>query len=135
MGDFIEMLEYCCLNRTIFITDAGRFRMCPGLVKSGDILAGLFRINFPFILRSVDSHFKMANVAHIGGLQWGHEFPEPVIKEYLYQKAGFGDLRSDKCVTLTLAMINWPPDVEPRATVREIGIANEILQSTLHLHT
>ncbi|KAK3214936.1 hypothetical protein GRF29_19g1733159 [Pseudopithomyces chartarum] len=67
-------------RRILFVTDTG----CVGLtyhsdigngVRPGDHVAGLFGIDFPFILRGspgTDS-FSMVNVANVVGHQWGSD--------------------------------------------------------------
>jgi hypothetical protein len=53
-------------GRMLFLTDTGRVGRCPGGVEEGDILAGLFGIDFPFILRSAgNEQYTMVNVAHV----------------------------------------------------------------------
>jgi hypothetical protein len=53
-------------GRTIFFTDTGHIGRSTGNVKDGDMLAGLFGINLPFILRPRDAgKYAMVNVAHV----------------------------------------------------------------------
>jgi hypothetical protein len=55
-----------CPGRMLFLTDTGHVGRCPGGVKEGDILAGLFGIDLPFILRSAgNEQYTMVNIAHV----------------------------------------------------------------------
>jgi hypothetical protein len=69
-------------------------------IRAGDIVVGLFGINYPFILRKVPAEdaeevvYTMVNVAYITGHEWGHDFIEsapddaewPNIEEYGLQR-------------------------------------------------
>jgi hypothetical protein len=53
-------------GRMLFLTDTGHVGRCPGGVEEGDILAGLFGIDYPFILRSAgNEQHTMVNIAHV----------------------------------------------------------------------
>jgi hypothetical protein len=53
-------------GRMLFLTDTGRVGRCPIGVEEGDILAGLFGIDLPFILRSAgNEQYTMVNIAHV----------------------------------------------------------------------
>jgi hypothetical protein len=63
-------------NRTLFITDSGHigqtYHPNPDGVRQGDILVGLFGINFPFVIHPLDHQkFRMINVAHVVDHEWG----------------------------------------------------------------
>lgn len=65
-------------RRILFVTNTGRVGLTYHSdiehgIRQGDIIAGLFGINFPFVLRSVPgaSKFNMLNVAHIAAHEWG----------------------------------------------------------------
>jgi hypothetical protein len=64
----------------IFITENNKIGLTyhPDYVngiRPGDLVVGLFGINFPFILRPTgDGHHQMINVARVHGIGWGHEF-------------------------------------------------------------
>jgi hypothetical protein len=61
-------------SRTIFLTDTGHVGLSVGDLRQGDILAGLFGIHFPFILRRADGgKYTMVNVAHVAE----HELSPP----------------------------------------------------------
>lgn len=67
-------------NRTCFVTDSGQLGQSymseRNGIRAGDILVGLFGINFPFILRPLeDDKYKMLNVAYFVDHQWG-EIPK-----------------------------------------------------------
>lgn len=69
-------------------------------IRAGDVIVGLFGINFPFILRKVPAEdgeeavYTMVNVAYITGHEWGHAFIEsapddaewPDIEQYGLQR-------------------------------------------------
>ena len=69
-------------------------------IRAGDVVVGLFGINYPFILRKVPAEdgeevvYTMVNVAYITGHEWGHDFIEsapddaewPNIEEYGLQR-------------------------------------------------
>jgi hypothetical protein len=53
-------------GRMLFLTDTGHVGRCPGGVEEGDILAELFGIDLPFILRSTwNEQHTMVNIAHV----------------------------------------------------------------------
>jgi hypothetical protein len=59
-------------RQPLFLTDTGHIGRCPSGVKEGDILAGLFGIDFPFILRSAGSEqYTMVNLAHVANHEVG----------------------------------------------------------------
>lgn len=61
-----------CLDNTFFITDTRRIGRCIGAVAQGDVLAGLFGVNIPFILRKKDCAFSMVSIAHVAGYCYNH---------------------------------------------------------------
>jgi hypothetical protein len=67
-------------NRVLFVTDNNHIGLAyhpdaTGGIRSGDIVAGLFGINFPFILRPTgDGHYQMVNLARMHEVEWGHDF-------------------------------------------------------------
>jgi hypothetical protein len=49
-------------------------------IRTGDIVVGLFGVNFPFILRrNEDDTYQMINVAGIADVEWGHSFLHNVV--------------------------------------------------------
>jgi hypothetical protein len=58
---------------TLFLTDTGYIGRSFNGVKEGDILAGLFGIKLPFILRPERGNHTMVNVAHVAD----HELSSP----------------------------------------------------------
>jgi hypothetical protein len=70
----LSFLSLCLWFRTIFLTDTGHVGLSVGDIRQGDILAGLFGIKFPFILRRADGgKYTMVNVAHVAE----HELSPP----------------------------------------------------------
>jgi hypothetical protein len=67
-------------SKTLFVTDKGQVGVSyhPDYVngiRTGDMVVGLFGVNFPFILRQNDNDtYQMINVARITDVVWGHEF-------------------------------------------------------------
>lgn len=64
-------------GRTLFLTDTGQIGLTIGTPQVGDIVAGLFGSNFPFVLRkrgNEEGH-TMINVACVVDHSWGHDFP------------------------------------------------------------
>ncbi|KAH6491790.1 hypothetical protein HBI55_141090 [Parastagonospora nodorum] len=67
-------------NRTLFVTENGHVGLSyhpdvVGGICTGDVVAGLFGINFPFILRgNGDGSYRMVNVCNIVDHSWGHGF-------------------------------------------------------------
>ena len=64
-------------NRTLFTTDSRRlgqpYHPDQNGIREGDILVGLFGINFPFILHPLaDGSYKMINIAHVVDHDWGY---------------------------------------------------------------
>jgi hypothetical protein len=51
-------------------------------IRAGDVVVGLFGINYPFILRKVPAEdgeevvYTMVNVAYVANHEWGHDFIE-----------------------------------------------------------
>jgi hypothetical protein len=53
-------------ERTLLMTDTGHMGRSQGDIKEGDVLAGLFGINLPFVLRPKDGgKYAMINTAHV----------------------------------------------------------------------
>lgn len=59
--------------RVLFLTNNGHMGVTEGPVIEGDLLVGLFGINFPAVLRGVDEAFKMVNIAHVAHHDLGHK--------------------------------------------------------------
>ncbi|KAJ4394365.1 hypothetical protein N0V93_003582 [Gnomoniopsis smithogilvyi] len=77
-------------GRTLFLTDNGQIGVTEGSVKRGDLLAGLFGINFPILLRWIGGAFKMVNIAHVANHELGHKnMPRGITKEDLLERYGF----------------------------------------------
>ena len=71
----------CQVNkRTLFVTDIGQVGLSyhpddVNGIRPGDIVVGLFGVNFPFILRPNEHDtYRMINVARVVDSEWGHEF-------------------------------------------------------------
>ena len=84
MQELAEAISSRAKERIVFVTDKGHVGLSyhedlKTGIRSGDILVGLFGVNFPFILRRNESEVKdtthlMINVASVANHQWGHEF-------------------------------------------------------------
>ncbi|KAF2033013.1 hypothetical protein EK21DRAFT_109465 [Setomelanomma holmii] len=67
-------------QRTMFILDDGHIGLSyhpnpTDGIRMGDIVVGLFGVNFPFLLRTHDDGtYCMTNVAGLSNHCWGHEF-------------------------------------------------------------
>lgn len=76
--------------RVLFLTNDGHTGITEGSVCQGDLIVGLFGINFPVVLRWLDGAFKMVNTAHIAYQDLGHEsIPMDVTEEDLLEIYGF----------------------------------------------
>jgi hypothetical protein len=65
LNSFRAWLRYLD-ERTLFVTDTGQFGRSQGDIKEGDVLAGLFGIDLPFVLRPKDGgKYAMINTAHV----------------------------------------------------------------------
>jgi hypothetical protein len=65
---FWSVMTMVALKRTLYLTDTGHVGLALGDVREGDILAGLFGIEPPFILREDGrGHYTMVNVAYVVG--------------------------------------------------------------------
>ncbi|KAJ4299359.1 hypothetical protein N0V90_004604 [Kalmusia sp. IMI 367209] len=72
-----DILVRTAHRRTLFVTDTGRVGLSyhPDIkygIRNGDIVTGLFGINFPFILRATpgETSLTMVNVAHVAAHEW-----------------------------------------------------------------
>jgi hypothetical protein len=80
MVKLISLLISTVADRVLFVMDNKNFGLAyhPEAsqgIRSGDIVAGLFGINFPFILRPTgNGRYGMINVARINWWKWGHDF-------------------------------------------------------------
>jgi hypothetical protein len=65
-------------GRTVFLTDAGKTGLAIGGLEQGDIVAGLFGANFPFVLRprKGGNGYTMVSVAYVADHVFGHDFPK-----------------------------------------------------------
>jgi hypothetical protein len=67
-------------NRTLFITGNGGVGLTyhsdpDGGIRHGDLVVGLFGVNFPFVLRkNENSTYTMMNVCDVVDHTWGHDF-------------------------------------------------------------
>jgi hypothetical protein len=75
-------------ERALFLTDSGQMGLCPQVgVKPGDLVAGLFGLSLPMVLRR-EERTTMLCVARLAAHQWGHDFlkdtkdPEVLEKGY-----------------------------------------------------
>jgi hypothetical protein len=55
------------VDLTFFVTETQRTGLCVGPIAEGDILAGIFYVNMPFILRAKGNKFNMVTLTHVGG--------------------------------------------------------------------
>ncbi|ROW10976.1 hypothetical protein VMCG_00876 [Cytospora schulzeri] len=97
-----------CLTNTLFFTDTGRVGLIRGRVRKGDVVAALFGIGMPFVLRrdsspstvqlegldrkeqTQETSYEMVGMCHIGEHEYGHpEIPRDVEEGDLYRKYGF----------------------------------------------
>ncbi|CAO2653698.1 Nn.00g031090.m01.CDS01 [Neocucurbitaria sp. VM-36] len=82
-----ESIEIICArilsnatNGTLYITEDKSIGLSyhpdsTNCICPGDVVVGLFGVNYPFLLRAVDStSYRMTNVARVVGHTWGHEF-------------------------------------------------------------
>ncbi|OAK97710.1 HET-domain-containing protein [Phaeosphaeriaceae sp. SRC1lsM3a] len=80
MKELIEDIKANAVNRIFYIADNGSMGLTyhpnpSDGVRPGDVVVGLFGINFPFILRpNSDVSYKMINVASATRHRWGHDF-------------------------------------------------------------
>ena len=93
------------VDTVVFVTEEGQVGRAyhPDFengIRAGDVVVGLFGINYPFILRKTPAEdgeqvvYTMVNVALITGHEWGHDFIEnapddaewPNIEEYGLQR-------------------------------------------------
>jgi hypothetical protein len=78
--DLVKNMVSLARDRIVFVTNNNKIGLAyhPESmhgIRSGDVVAGLFGINFPFILRPTDGGlYQMINVARVHGLGWGHDF-------------------------------------------------------------
>jgi hypothetical protein len=78
--DLVKNMVSLARDRIVFVTNNNKIGLAyhPESmhgIRSGDVVAGLFGINFPFILRLTDGGlYQMINVARVHGLGWGHDF-------------------------------------------------------------
>jgi hypothetical protein len=73
------------VDTVVFVTEEGHVGRAyhPDFengIRAGDVVVGLFGVNYPFILRKVPAEdgeevvYTMVNVAYIAGHEWGHDF-------------------------------------------------------------
>lgn len=84
LHELAEGISSKAKNRIVFVTDNGRVGISyhedlHAGIRRRDLLAGLFGVNFPFILRRRDQDpssetYRLINVASVANHQWGHEF-------------------------------------------------------------
>lgn len=84
MQELAEAISSRAKDRIVFVTDQGHVGLTyhedPQTgIRSGDVLVGLFGVNFPFILRrnesaGADVTYEMINAASVANHPWGHDF-------------------------------------------------------------
>ncbi|EMC96421.1 hypothetical protein BAUCODRAFT_474459 [Baudoinia panamericana UAMH 10762] len=60
-----------CLNRKAFVTGKGYIGLGPRFLKPGDVVAVLYGLEVPAILRPVDSHYLFLGEAYVYGIMDG----------------------------------------------------------------
>lgn len=82
MRTLAKMISLRAKNRIVFITDTNLIGLSyhedpmQG-IQRGDVLVGLFGVNFPFILRRIideSETYNMINLASVANHKWGHSF-------------------------------------------------------------
>ncbi|KAF2624862.1 hypothetical protein BU25DRAFT_450306 [Macroventuria anomochaeta] len=79
-------------SHIMFVTEEGDVGIiyhpdCANGIRPGDIVVGLFGINYPFILRLVPRAAKeklmytMINVAHVADHLWGYDFVQEAVEK------------------------------------------------------
>jgi hypothetical protein len=80
MEIIVEEITRGVKNRVILVMDNNHIGLAyhpnsTGGIRPGDVIAGLFGINFPFILRPMgNAQYRMINVARVPEMKWRHEF-------------------------------------------------------------
>lgn len=77
-------------NRILFVTENGQVGLSyhsdlVNGIRAGDLVAGLFGLNLPFILRANDDgSYQMINVTGISKHVWGHGFLHNRPEDFTY---------------------------------------------------
>ncbi|KAF2820717.1 hypothetical protein CC86DRAFT_397899 [Ophiobolus disseminans] len=85
-------ITFSVANKVLFVTETGQVGLSyhsdlVNGIRAGDLVVGLFGLNFPFILRArADDNgtHQMINVTGISGHEWGHEFLHNTQKDFTY---------------------------------------------------
>jgi hypothetical protein len=75
-----------CTGRKVFSTKTGRLGLGPSVLKEGDICCVLFGAPVPFILRRVNSSFKIVGEAYIHGIMKGEAVVDWILGEQYQEK-------------------------------------------------
>lgn len=68
---FAEAMYNACMNRRFFVTTTGRFGLGPHFMKAGDIVAILYGLQWPAVLRVAGNDFIFLGTAYIHGMMYG----------------------------------------------------------------
>lgn len=89
-SEFAYSTTIACGSRRFFITATGRVGLCPQVTHGDDVVAVLYGMNSPVVLRPVGDHFLYLGTAYVHGIMQGEAIAE-------HEKNGNADMLFKIC--------------------------------------
>jgi hypothetical protein len=70
-SQYREAVWGACMNRSFFVTGSGYFGLGPHFMKLGDVVAILYGLQFPAVLRPVGDDYIFLSTAYVHGIMHG----------------------------------------------------------------
>lgn len=75
-SQYREAMWGACMNRSFFVTASGYFGLGPHFMRQGDVVAILYGLQFPAVLRPVSDHYIFLGTAYVHGIMHGERVRE-----------------------------------------------------------
>lgn len=66
-----EAMANACMNRAFFVTESGRFGLGPYFLAENDVVAVLYGLQFPVVLRPIGGDFFFLGTCYVDGIMHG----------------------------------------------------------------
>lgn len=70
-SQFAEAMYNACMNRRFFVTSTGHFGLGPHFMKQGDVVAVLYGLQWPAVLRPIGDEYLFLGTTYIHGIMYG----------------------------------------------------------------
>lgn len=70
-SQYLEAMGNACMNRAFFVTTNGHFGLGPHFAQAGDIVAVIFGLRFPVVLRQIREKWQFLGTCYVHGIMNG----------------------------------------------------------------